>query len=526
MPTAPVLIDGQWRTSQGTSTFCGTNPQTGQPLPETFPISPWAECELALQAAARAFDQVRTWPGERFAAFLEAYAARLEARATELCETANRETALAIQPRLKDNELPRTINQIRQSAEAARSGSWLMPTIDTKTNIRSQFGAIGPVIVFGPNNFPFAYNGIAGGDFAGAVAAGNPVIGKGHTSHPHTSRLLAEEAQLAATETGMPAGFVQLIYRTSHEDGERLVAHPRTAAIGYTGSRSAGLKIKAAADKAGKPVYLELSSINPVVFLPHAVKERTTDLIDQFSASCLLGVGQFCTNPGLVLMVDCPEARTIVQSVAEKFAAAPSGTLLGPGVLKSLHDAIVTLTKHGAELVVGGDVVADRPCCHQNTLLKATAQQFLRDPEGFQTEAFGNSTLFVLAADEGELLAVINALEGNLTGSIYSSTAGADDALYNRLAPLLRTKVGRLLNDKMPTGVAVVPSMNHGGPYPATGHPVFTAVGIPANIYRFSMLQCYDNVRLDRLPPSLQNANPTGKMWRSIDGNWTQASIG
>ncbi len=246
-------------------------------------------------------------------------------------------------PRLKDVELPRTVNQLRQAAAAARDGSWVQATIDTKANIRSMYGPIGPVAVFGPNNFPFAFNGAAGGDFAAAVAAGNPVIAKGHSSHPGTSRLLAEEAHAAAKETDMPAGFVQLIYRTGHADGEKLVSHPLIGAVGYTGSRRAGLKLKTAADRAGKPIYLELSSINPVFILPGALDERLDDLAQEFSTSCLMGTGQFCTNPGVVVLPGGATSETFVNAVAKRFREAPAGTMLGEGVRKSLASGIATL---------------------------------------------------------------------------------------------------------------------------------------------------------------------------------------
>jgi NADP-dependent aldehyde dehydrogenase len=154
-----------------------------------------------------------------------------------------------------------------------------------------------------------------------------------------------------------------------------------------------------------------------------------------------------------------------------------------------------------------------------------SGREFLAHPAALQTEAFGPASLVVLAADEAELVRIAESLDGNLTGSIYSDTAGADDALYARLEPVLRPKVGRLLNDKMPTGVAVSPAMNHGGPFPATGHPGFTAVGLPASMLRFAALHSYDNVREHRLPPELQNINPTGKMWRRIDEEWTRADV-
>jgi alpha-ketoglutaric semialdehyde dehydrogenase len=269
--TQPVLIRGQWQASQASGSFQACNPATRQPLDEVYPVSSWADCDAALDAAVEAFEIMQRMPREQIACFLEAYAGRLEARADELAETAHAETALPVSPRLKDVELPRTANQLRQAAEAARDGSWTQLTIDTKSNIRSCLTPTGPVCVFGPNNFPLAFGSFSGGDFVAAVAAGNPVIAKANSSHPATTRLLAEEAQRAADSADMPPGTIQLIYRLDHADGERLVADPRVAATGYTGSRSAGLKLKAAADAAGKPIYLELSSINPVVILPGAI---------------------------------------------------------------------------------------------------------------------------------------------------------------------------------------------------------------------------------------------------------------
>lgn len=525
MATQQVLIGGEWRDSQGTETFTAFDPKTRSALPEVYPVSPWSEIETALEHAAAATRAMQNWPAERFAAFLEKYAARIEARAAELIEMANRETALPVTPRLKDAELPRTINQLRQAAHWAREGSWSTPTIDSAANIRSQLEPIGPVAVFGPNNFPFAFNSIAGGDFAAAVAAGNPVIAKGHSSHPGTTRLFAEEAHAAAQDTGMPAGFVQLIYRTGHADGSELVAHPLLGAVGYTGSRSAGTQLKTAADAVGKPIYLELSSINPVVFLPGAIAQRSAELAEQFTGSCLMGAGQFCTNPGLVVTIAGDATETLIADIAQRFAAAPVGTLLGEGVLKHLASGIKMLTGHGAKVLAGGEAGGGTGVCHQNTLLRVTGRDFLARPGALQTEAFGNASLVVVAADADELLQILAHLEGNLTGSIYSAQDGSEDELYHRVAAALGPKVGRLLNDKMPTGVAVSSAMNHGGPFPATGHPGFTAVGLPAAIKRFARLACYDGVRPSRLPATLQDKNPTGKLLRLVDGQWTTADV-
>ncbi len=520
-----VLIDGIWREADCAGTFQAENPQTADMLPDVYPVSRWTDCDEALSAASRAADVMRQLPVARLADFLACFAARIEDRREELVELAHLETGLPLSPRLADVELPRTANQLRQAAEAAREGSWTMATIDTAANIRSCLAPIGPVAVFGPNNFPFAFNSAAGGDFAAAIAAGNPVIAKANSSHPGTTRLFAEEALVAAQQTGMPAGTLQLIYRTAHVDGARLVSDHRIGATGYTGSRAAGLQLKEAADRAGKPIYLELSSINPVVILPGALRTRREAIVQEFCASSLMGTGQFCTNPGLVLLMRSQESDAFIEAVAGHFVAAPTGTLLSRGVQQSLQRSIAAFRQAQAELLAGDVPVQRGGYCCPNTLLKVTAGQFLADPAALQIEAFGNACLLVVADNLAQLQQVVTHLEGNLTGCIYSDAMTSDDAAYEQIAPLLRQKVGRLLNDKMPTGVAVSPAMNHGGPYPATGHPGFTAVGLPASLRRFAVLQCYDGVRQPRLPWGLRDKNPNGKMWRLVDGGWTREDI-
>ncbi len=525
MSLQPVLIAGQWRTAKFNSTFRAENPATGEKLPDEFPVSVWADCDDALAAAAGAAIILRTTTPEQIAKFLTRFAERIEARKTELVEIAHAETGLPKAPRLAGVELPRTTGQLRQAAAAAIEGSWALPTIDTKLNIRSLLAPLGPVWVFGPNNFPFAFNSVAGGDFAAAIAAGNPVIAKANTSHPGTSRLLAEEAFAAVTETGVPPATVQLIYRTNHADGERLAADPRIGALAYTGSRSAGLKLKAAADQAGKPIYLELSSVNPVLILPGALAERGAKLAEEFTGSCLTGTGQFCTSPSLIVLFAGAATDQFIAAAKQKLEATSPTPLLSAGVQRSLDESVKTLCAAGAELVCGGSPLPAPGFRFANTLLLVSGKKFLASPEQLQTEAFGNASLVVVARDENEVRKIIEHLEGNLTGCVYSDTRGSDDARYGQLAPILRSRVGRLLNDKMPTGVAVSSAMNHGGPFPATGHPGFTAVGIPASLRRFAALHCYDNVRPQRLPAALQNKNPNGKMWRLIDGNWSQADI-
>ena len=523
----PVLIAGEWRAASATGSFTPQNPVTTELTGESYPVSDLADVDAAVAAAAAAAEELAAMDGMVIAHFLEQYAGRVEARAEEIVAMANAESGLPVSPRLADIELPRTTDQLRQAAVAVRDGSWRLATIDTGAGIRSMYGALGAgVAVFGPNNFPLAFNSVAGGDFAAAIAAGNPVIGKANSSHPGTTRLLAEEALEAVRETGLPSAMVQLLYRTDHETGKRLVAHPQIGATGYTGSRVAGLVLKAAADAAGKPIYLELSSVNPVVILPGALEERGAAVAEEFQTSCLMGTGQFCTNPGLVVLLAGESTDRFVDAVATGFGSAPVGTLLSEGVQQGLVESVQALQDAGAELLTGGQAGGGNGFSYKNTVLKVDASRFLASPEALQEEAFGNESLFVVAADMDQAAAVLRATEGNLTGCIYSDTAGVDDAGYDRLAPILRHKVGRLLNDKMPTGVAVSPAMNHGGPYPATGHPGFTAVGIPASLLRFAMLHCYDNVREHRLPPQLRDENLSGSLWRLIDGTWSREDVG
>src|SRR5688572_21885385 len=522
MSDYPVLIGGTWRPAKATKTFQAVNPATGQPLPGTYPVSGWDDCDAALSAAARAATELRRASPHAIAQFLTSFAERIEAAKDAIVEQAHLETALPRAPRLADVELPRTTTQLRQAADAALEGSWALPTIDTKNQIRSCFEPIGPVVVFGPNNFPFAFSGVAGGDFAAAIAAGNPVIGKAHPLHPGTGRLLAEAAFTALGETGLPPATVQMIYKIDHQSGQRLVSDSRVGASAFTGSRAAGMALKNAADAEGKPIYLEMSSINPVVILPGALAERGSKVAADFASSCLMGGGQFCTNAGFVLLLADARTDQFIDEVKNAFDAAQPPALLSDGVAKGLAHSVETLRRAGADLLTTPGVA--KGARHPNTLLRVTGRQFLAEPEKLQTEAFGSASLCVVASDVEEAEEVLSHLEGNLTGCIYSDTQGRDEGLYARLAPALRRRVGRLLDDQMPAGGAVSPAMNHGGPFPATGHPGFTAVGIPASLRRFGMLCCYDNVREHRLPAALRNQNPNGRMWRLVDGKMTQDS--
>jgi alpha-ketoglutaric semialdehyde dehydrogenase len=527
MALEPVLIAGEWRQPVNPSgSFKAIDPSTGKPMPESYPVSSIDDVTAAFRAAEETVVALRTIPVDAIARFLEDYAARIEAAADALVERAARETGLPREPRLSKVELPRTTGQLRQGAAAARERSWSMATIDTKANLRSVYGPLGgPVVVFGPNNFPFAFNSVAGGDFVAAIAAGNPVIGKANTGHPGTSKLLAELALEAVRAAALPPGMVQLLYRTPPDVGFVLVSDPHVGATGFTGSKAAGLKLKEKADRAGKPIYLEMSSTNPVFVLPRALDERGDAIAKELFDSCAMGAGQFCTRPGLAIVPKSDNGARFVASLTAHFKGGTPGTLLGPSGATAIAAGLKELTDNGARVLAGGKAVAGDRAAFEPTLLEVSAAQFLAAPHELQTEAFGTVNTVVVADDVAQMAEVAAALEGNLTGCVYSDTTGKDDADYGRLIPVLRGKVGRLLNDKMPTGVAVSPAMNHGGPYPATGHPGFTAVGIPASLLRFAALRCYDAVRPHRLPPELANKNPTGKMWRLIDGAWSQGDV-
>ncbi len=522
----PILIADRWQASTGDATFQAYNPNTGEALPDLFPISTWQDCERILDAAASAFEQLRLLDPLSIAKFFELYADSLEQHREELAALAHLETALPLQPRLRDVELPRTYQQLRQAAKAVREGSWRLPTIDTQLNIRSEYASLGPVVTIGPNNFPFAFNGAAGGDFAAAIAAGNPVIIKAHPSHPATTQRLTQLALAASQTAELPEGTIQLIYRLPKADGLKLVSDHRVAATGFTGGRESGIALKQACDVAGKLIYLEMSSINPVVMLPGEIRDRATELTAEFCTSCLMGAGQFCTNPGLVLVIDAPESRAFIGAIAEHLKQAPAGPLLSASGLKSLASSVASLITNGANCLTGGKIATEYPGFRfENTLLSISGNQFLQAPRTYQTEMFGAASLMVIAENLDELVTVLKSLEGNLTGTIYASKTGSDDDAFSAVAGALRTRVGRLIQNKMPTGVAVSPAMNHGGPYPSTGHPGFTAVGIPAAIRRFAALHCYDQVDDKRLPTSLRNKNPNDLMWRSIDGIWTQQDV-
>ena len=522
MTLQPTLIAGQWQ-RESKNTFYAVNPTTTEPLPDSYPISGEAALNSAVEAGYEAAQVLKARRADARADFLERYAELIEENREVLSDMAHQETGLAKEPRLNTVEIDRTSDQLRQAAKAVRERSWVEPIIDTVNNIRSMYGSLnGPVVVFGPNNFPFAFNGVSGGDFAAAIAAGNPVIAKANPGHPGTSYLLCKLAFKAVQESGLPNATVQMFYHCTNQAGLSLVSHPKVAATGFTGSKRAGLALKAAADKAGKPIYLEMSSVNPVFILTGALEERLEQIVDEFCTSCLLGAGQFCTNPGLVVLPGGNQSKRFINKVLTRFDADPSGVLLSKKGLEHASEGVNFLCQNGARLLTGGKAEPEAGFSIKNTLLSISAETFLEHPDVFQTEVFGPVALLVNCNDGVQTTAVAQELEGNLTGTIYSHSGYEDDEAYEALAPVLRERVGRLIENKMPTGVTVSPAMNHGGPYPATGHPGFSAVGIPGSMRRFAALYSYENVRNERLPPELQDENPLDLV-RRIDEEWGRA---
>lgn len=515
-----ILVGGLWREADAVEEFSAYDPTSGKALDDTYPVSSRSDVEDVLQAAVSAVDELFEVPHNSRAAFLSAYAREIEARRESLVHIAHAETALPIDPRL-NGELTRTVDQLRQAAAAVEDGSWVRATIDSQSNIRSMLAPLHkPVVAFGPNNFPFAFNAISGGDFASAVAAGNPVIAKGHPGHPGTTRLLGEAVLAAITNTGVPSALVQMLYHIETDVGLELVSDRRVGAVAFTGSQRGGLALKAAAESAGVPIYLEMGSINPVFVLDGALAARGNEIAEEFFASCNLGAGQYCTSPGMVVVPDGAEGDAFVQQIVSLFERAGDETLLSPP--GPVAEGVRSLKAAGAELLVGG--TADgKGFSFANTLLTVSAKDYLARPQALQREVFGPVSLLVRAAGLNDTAEVAETIEGSLTGSIYADPS--DDEAHERVARLLRPSVGRLLVNKMPTGVAVVPSMNHGGPYPATAHPGFTSVGIPTSMVRFAALHCYDNVPDRYLPPPLRDENPNGTMWRNIDGNWSRADV-
>lgn len=497
---------------------------TGEPTGPAFAVHGPAEVDAACAAAAAAFDAYRATTREERAAFLETIASEILAIGDDLIEAAMSESGL---PRARlEGERGRTVGQLRLFADVVRKGAWQQLRIDPalpdrqplpRPDIRLRMIPVGPVAVFGASNFPLAFS-TAGGDTASALAAGCPVVVKGHPAHPRTGELVAAAITRAVASCGLPAGVFGHLVGPSNELGAALVQDPRIAAVGFTGSRGGGLALVRLAQGRDVPipVYAEMSSINPVLLLPEALKARGAALGTAFVASLTMGAGQFCTNPGLVLAIDGEGLEAFLAAATEAVSGAGAQTMLTGGICKAYHSGVAALeSAAGVEKLAEG-VAGDAMQGHA-ALFRTTAQAFLAD-KALGHEVFGASSVVVVCKDEGELATVLAGLEGQLTATLHMDAA--DEALAARLMPVLEVKAGRILANGWPTGVEVCHAMVHGGPFPATSDPRTTSVGSLA-IDRFLRPVSYQNLTTGLLPPELRDDARGDGAPRLIDGTLT-----
>ena len=497
-----------------TETFRAVSPLDNAEVEPAFHLAGAAEVDAALGLAESAFAVYRETTGWERAALLENIADELLALGETLIARAHLETGLP-EGRLL-GERARTVSQLRLFAEVVREGSWVDARIDTalperqptpRPDLRRMLIPVGPVVVFGASNFPLAFS-VAGGDTASALAAGNPVVVKAHSGHPGTSELVAMAVRKAVAACGLPAGLFSLLHGKGQVIGLALVRHPATRAVGFTGSRTAGRALfdAAAARPDPIPVFAEMSSLNPLFVLPGALRQQGLSIAEGLRASITLGVGQFCTKPGLVFGVAGPEFETFQARLASGLCATPPATMLHAGISRAYHAGLTRQSQiDGVRLLAQSEVAPDsRQTQGKPLILRTDLANFRRHPE-LAEEVFGPFALLVGADSLAELEQMAQGLEGQLTATIHGT---AEDLQAAR--PLLRTlerKAGRVLINGFPTGVEVCPAMNHGGPYPATTDVRFTSVGTAA-LLRFVRPLCYQNYPPELLPDALKDDNP------------------
>jgi NADP-dependent aldehyde dehydrogenase len=510
--------------------FRARNPATGEVLEgEYFEATP-GEIDAAARAAERAFEPYAALPPHRRAEFLRAIAQQTLALGESLLARAEAETALPA-ARL-ESERARTVSQVLLFADLVEECSWVGARIDRaipdrkpqpRPDLRRMLVPVGPVAVFGASNFPLAFS-VAGGDTISALAAGCPVIVKAHPAHPGTSELSAGAVRAAARETGMPDGVFAMLHGSSPEIGITLVTHPRIRAAAFTGSLRAGRTLYDAGAMRPEPipVFAEMGSSNPVFLLPGALRERGEAIAKGFAASVTLGSGQFCTNPGMVVLVDAPDATAFLQSAGGLLAAASPGTMVHAGIKTAYDQGVAEATR------VPGVRVAARaqgPGAHPQTeahaaLLLTDARTFIETP-ALAAEIYGPASLAIRCASRPEMVQLARGLHGHLTATIHGTEKDLAD--FSDLVAVLRRKAGRLVFNGFPTGVEVGHAMHHGGPYPATTDARETSVGSAA-IYRFARPVCYQDFPQSALPEELRDENPRG-IWRRIDGAPTKDPV-
>lgn len=526
-PDGGSLI-GFGSTGPGGPSFKAFDPTRNAAIEPSFSSATNDGVDRAVELAAAAAPILARLTGVARARFLRAVAGNLETKADDLVARATLETGLGVE-RLK-GELDRTIWQLRLYGDAAERGSWLDARIETaqperkplpKPDHRSLNRPLGPVVVFGASNFPFAYS-VAGGDTASALAVGCPVIVKAHAAHPGTSELVGRLMLHAVRDGGLPEGTFSLLFDAGFEVGQALAKHPLVKAVGFTGSVKGGRALAdlAAARPEPIPVYAEMGSINPVFVLPGALAERTPALVEGLLASSTASVGQLCTNPGLLVLQRSPAAEEFVRALTAKLSQVEEGTMLTPGMAKAFsNNTAIRMRQPGVKVIAQAKArgaVAAAPLWFETEALNFLGNHSLSE------EIFGPSSLVVWCRDRAEMLKVAQHLEGSLTATLHATPTEA--AAHADLIEILTTKAGRLIFNGYPTGVEVSHAIVHAGPYPATSDGGrSTSVGTRA-LNRWVRPVCYQAFPDELLPSELQNANPLG-LARLVDGGLTSAPI-
>lgn len=523
-------IIGREKSSLSSETFHGVNPRTGERLDPPFYESINAEIDQALQLAELTFEKFRKTTPEQRALFLEAIADETIALGDELLERASAETGHPL-PRC-GMERDRSVNQARLFANFVREGSWVDARIDRgdasrqpipKPDVRSLMQPVGPIVIFGASNFPIAIS-VLGADTISAFACGCPVVVKAHPAHPGTCEIAARAVIAAAEKTGMPAGVFSLVHGKSNEVGQALVKHPLTAAAAFTGSLAGGRALFDVANSRPVPIpfYAEMGSVNPIFVLPGALAERGEKIAEEFVGSLTMGVGQFCTNPGLVLGMDSEEWSEFIQTAARKVAEYVPQTMLHAGI----HHAFVSGVEErkqadGLSLVGESRQEPSKEKSEAACYLFETDATGLSENPDLAEELFGPVSTLVKCHSPLEMEAFAKTLSGSLTASVH----GTEDDLkeYAGLISVLEKKVGRLIFNGYPVGLEVCHSIHHGGPFPATCHSYFTSIGTRC-IQRFVRPVCFQDWPQSALPPELQDGNPLGVL-RILDGEYTRDSV-
>ncbi|HMP81471.1 MAG TPA: aldehyde dehydrogenase (NADP(+)), partial [Verrucomicrobiota bacterium] len=493
-----------------------TSPLDSATLEPAFHSAGEKDVTAAMELAEAAFASFRQTTGEQRAAFLERIADEILALGDDLIKRGNLETGLP-EARLT-GERARTMGQLKLFAQIAREASWVDARIDTaipdrqpvpKPDLRRMLIPIGPVVVFGSSNFPLAFS-VAGGDTASALATGNPVVVKAHSGHPGTSELVATAVRKAVVACDLHAGVFSMLHGSGKVIGTALVKHPFTRAVGFTGSRAAGRALFDAASSRPEPipVFAEMSSLNPVFILPEALRERGGKIAEGLRTSMTMGVGQFCTKPGLVFGLGGDQFAQFQKTLAGLLEAVAPATMLHGGICEAYHKGLTHVSSvSGVKVVARSKDSPDAKKTHAEAVMLSTdAANFRKHPE-LAEEVFGPFAVLIAAQSIAELEAVARSLEGQLTATVHGTPKDLEQA--GSLLKILERKAGRLIINGFPTGVEVCPSMNHGGPYPATTDVRFTSVGTAA-LQRFVRPVCYQDFPASQLPDALKDGNPLG----------------